>query len=245
MHNEERYLTSLFMNSNIWRTVALILIGVLLGYLVGRFELTSFNFSNPEPANQKVQVEEPAPEPTPELVEATEDDDPFLGGANAKVVIIDFSDYQCPFCNKFRTTIFSELKEDFLDTNKVKYVYRDFPLNIHPKAQNAAEAAQCANDQYKYWEMHDLLFEKQAEWGKSEPVNETLIGYATELGLNKTTFVNCLESGKYTEEVQKDRSDALAAGARGTPTLFINGEIIRGVPQSYESFKALIESELE
>lgn len=236
------------MNSNIWKTVALILIGVLLGYLVGRFELTSFSFSNPDLEAKKTQVEqedEKTPEPTPELKEATADDDPFLGAANAKVVIIDFSDYQCPFCNKFHTTIFANLKKDFLDTNKIKYVYRDFPLNIHPRAQNAAEAAQCAGDQNKYWEMNELLFEKQAEWGKSETVNEILISYAAELGLNKVTFSSCLNDGKYTEEVQKDREDAIASGARGTPTLFINGEIIRGVPQSYESFKALIESKLE
>lgn len=236
------------MNSNIWRTVALILIGVLLGYLVGRFELTSFSFSNPEPEAKNTQVEQEDknnPEPTPELKEATADDDPFLGAENAKVVIIDFSDFQCPFCDKFQTNIFPDLKKDFLDTNKVKYVYRDFPLNIHPKAQNAAEVAQCAGDQNKYWEMHELLFEKQAEWGKSTDINETLIGYSAELGLNKATLSDCLNSGKYREEVEKDREDALASGARGTPTLFVNGKILRGVPQSYESFKALIENELE
>ena len=141
--------------------------------------------------------------------------------------------------------IFPDFKKDFLDTNKAKYVYRDFPLNIHPPAQNAAEAAECAGDQNKYWEMHELLFENQSDWGRSAELNETLIGYATELGLNKATFSSCLNDDKYKEEVEKDREDALASGATGTPTLFVNGKILRGVPQSYESFKALIESELE
>ncbi|MFC1599967.1 DsbA family protein [Patescibacteria group bacterium] len=235
------------MNSNIWKTVALILIGALLGYMVGRFELTTISISDETTKNTNVEEEDKKTDTVPEieLKDATVDDDPFLGPENAQVVIIDFSDYQCPFCKKFYTNIFPEFKKDFLDTNKVKYVYRDFPLNIHPPAKNAAQAAQCAGDQNSYWEMHELLFEKQSEWGRAVELNETLIGYAVELGLNKATFSSCLNDEKYLEEVEKDRIDALASGAKGTPTLFVNGKIIRGVPQSYESFKALIESELE
>lgn len=237
------------MNSNIWRTAALILIGALLGYMVGRFELTTISITDDVTKKTNVEQEEKKtdtkPVTEPEPVEASEDDDAFLGGENAQVVVIDFSDYQCPFCKKFYTNIFPEFKKDFLDTNKVKYVYRDFPLNIHPPANNAAQAAECAGDQNSYWEMHDLLFEKQSDWGSAAELNETLIGYAVELGLNKTTFSSCLNDEKYKEEVEKDRDDALASGARGTPTLFVNGKITRGVPQSYESFKALIENELE
>lgn len=234
------------MNSNIWKTLSLILIGLIVGYVIGRFELTTISFSDDSGDKQNNAQEEVKDEVVePEYADATEDDDPFLGAEVSKVVVIDFSDYQCPFCKKFYTNIYPDFKKDFLDTKKVKYVYRDFPLNIHPPANNAAQAAECARDQNKYWEMHDLLFEKQSEWPASENLNETLIGYAVELGLNKNTFSTCLNDGKYAEEVQIDRSDAIAAGAKGTPTLFINGQIIRGVPQSYESFKALIESELE
>lgn len=236
------------MNSNVWKTISLIMIGVLLGYIFGKFDFVQLTESNYETKNIKVEQEDEDTEkedPTVELIEATEDDDPFLGAEVSQVVVIDFSDYQCPFCKKFYTNIFPEFKKEYLDTKKVKYVYRDFPLNIHPPAKVAAQAAECAKDQYKYWEMHDLLYEKQSEWSASEDLKETLIGYAVDLGLNKTTFSSCLNDGKYLEEVEKDRNDALAAGAKGTPTLFVNGEIIRGVPQSYESFKALIENELQ
>jgi len=233
------------MNSNIWKSLALIMMGLVLGYLIGRFELTSITIANEEVKKTQIEQEEKTEEPIVELVEATVDDDPFLGAEYAQVVIIDFSDYECPFCKKFYNNIFPDFKKDFLDTNKVKYVYRDFPLNIHPKAKNAAQAAECARDQNRFWEMHAKLFEKQSEWRKSTDLNETLVGYAVEIGLNKAVFSACLNDEKYLEEVEKDRADALAAGARGTPTLFVNGEIIRGVPQSYESFKALIESELE
>jgi protein-disulfide isomerase len=236
------------MNSNVWKTIALILIGVLLGYMFGKFDFASFNVSDYESKKIKVEQEDKnngKEEPKIELVEATEDDDPFLGAEVAQVVVIDFSDYECPFCKKFYTNIFPEFKKEFLDTKKVKYVYRDFPLNIHPKAKIAAQAAECARDQYKYWEMHGLLYDKQSEWSDSEDLKETLISYAVELRLNKAIFSSCLNDGKYLEEVEKDRNDALAAGAKGTPTLFVNGEIIRGLPQNYESFKALIESELQ
>jgi protein-disulfide isomerase len=233
------------MNSNIWRTVALILIGALLGYMVGRFEFTIISLTDTDVKKTNIEQEDEKADNKVVLVEATEDDDPFLGGENAQVVVIDFSDYQCPFCKKFYNNIFLDFKKDFLDTNKVKYVYRDFPLNIHPPAKIAAQAAECARDQNRYWEMHELLFKKQSEWSNAEELNETLISYAVELRLNKATFSSCLNDGKYLEEVEKDRSDALASGAKGTPTLFINGKIMRGVPQSYESFKALIESELE
>lgn len=231
-------------SQNIWQTAALILIGVLIGYMAGRFEFMVF----PQDVTEKTKVIADenvvtTPDP-PEIQIIDEDGDPSIGSNNASIVIVDFSDYQCPFCDKFYTTILPSLKKDYIDTGKIKYVYRDFPLNIHPKAMNAAMAAECANDQNKYWEMHDMIFDNQAEWGVSEDVNAILISYATELGLNTSTFTSCLNDEKYKEEIEKDRADAIKYGAKGTPTLFVNGKILRGVPQSYETFKNFIEGEL-
>ena len=94
----------------------------------------------------------------------TVDDDPVLGDANAKVTVIEFTDFQCPFCGRHFEQTFGQIKENYVDSGKVKYVLRDFPLSFHPHAEEAAEAAECANDQGKFWEMHDELFSNQAEW---------------------------------------------------------------------------------
>src|SRR3989344_9399332 len=98
-------------------------------------------------------------------VDVSADDDPVLGEKNAKVTIIEFSDFQCPFCSRFRDQTFDQIKSKYIDTGKVKFVYRDFPLTqIHPMAQKGAEASECADEQGKFWEYHDLLFQKQDEW---------------------------------------------------------------------------------
>jgi protein-disulfide isomerase len=242
--------------SNVWRTIALILLGIVLGYAIGRFELTTITFDNElkdskdsktevqQDDEDKEEAQQPSQPVTPTVQEIDLEDDPFLGDANASLVIVDFSDYQCPFCKKLYTDVFPQLKEDFIDTGKAKYVFKDFPLNIHPPAVFAHMAAECAGDQGKYWEMHALLFDKQSEWSKAEDVNATLIGYSTELGLNQALLSECLTSEKYREEVESDRDDAIGYGARGTPTLFINGKILRGLPQNYEQFKQLLENEL-
>lgn len=248
-------------SNNVWKTISLILLGVIIGYIIGRFELTTLKFDNVPEDTEKSQPTEQEKNDTGtdsdsdkttnteedteiKPIEVSIDDDPFLGEEDAKVTIVEFSDYQCPFCKKFFTDIFPSLKEDFIDTGKVKYVFRDLPLNIHPPAYNAALASECAEDQGKYWEMHDHLFDNQSDWGKAEDVNETLIGYASELGLKEAEFTDCLTSEKYKDEIDKDKEDATSYGARGTPTLFVNGKIVRGVPRSYDTFKEFIEEEL-
>lgn len=167
-----------------------------------------------------------------------EDDDPFLGDKNAKVVIVSFEDYQCPFCKRAFDQTFPLLKKEYIDTGKVKYVYRDFPLSFHPFAQKAAEAAECSQDQGKYWEMHDIIFNNQDAIEVSN-----LKQYASQLGLNTNEFNNCLDSGKYEEEVQKDFNEGQKYGVSGTPTFFINGKRLVGA-QPYSAFKSIIDQEL-
>lgn len=182
-------------------------------------------------------------------IEVSADDDAFLGPAKAKVTIIEFSDFQCPFCRSFWRETLGQIKNEYIDSGKsVKFVYRDFPLSsIHPLAQKYAEAAECADDQNKYWEMHDKIFEEQDKLGQGTisayGVND-IKKWAEELGLNDSEFNQCLDSGKYAAEVKKDFEDGSRAGANGTPTIFINGQVVVGA-QPFESFKAIIDEELK
>ena len=183
-----------------------------------------------------------------EPVEVSADDDPFIGPEDAKVTIIEFSDFQCPFCRSFWSGAFNQIKSEYIGAGKsVKFVYRDFPLSFHPMAQKYAEAAECAGDQNRYWEMHDKIFEEQEKLGtgtiSSLDVSDVK-GWAAELGLNSANFDQCLDSGKHAEEVRKDFADGSKAGVSGTPSFFINGNLLVGA-QPFESFKQIIDAELQ
>jgi protein-disulfide isomerase len=160
------------------------------------------------------------------------DDDPFLGPEDAKVTIVEFSDYACPFCARAESTIKQILK----NYPQVRWVYRDFP--VHSVGWKAAEAANCAGDQGKYWEYHDILFENQAFLTVKD-----LKQYAVNLGLDPIKFDSCLDSGKYASEVQKDFNDGRALGVHATPTFFVNGQVIVGA-QPYYVFQSAIEKAL-
>jgi protein-disulfide isomerase len=175
----------------------------------------------------------------PEIIEVSADDDAVLGDENAPITIIEFSDYECPFCARFYLNTLPRLKSEYIDTGKVKLIYRDFPLSsIHPNAQKAAEAAECAEEQGKYYEMHDKIFENQQAITTTD-----LKKYANEIGLDTNTFNVCLDSGEMAGEVQKDFQDGQLAGVRGTPTFFINGKPLVGA-QPFEAFQQIIEGEL-
>ncbi len=177
--------------------------------------------------------------PEPSAVKVSIDDDAILGKEDAPVTIIEFTDYQCPFCGRQFTQTYPQLKKDYIDTGKAKYVIRDFPLNsIHPQAQKAAEAAECAGEQKKYWEMHDKLFENQQSLDVA-----SLKSYAQQLGLNTADFNSCLDSGKMASEVAKDLSDGQSYGVQGTPATFVNGKLISGA-QPYSAFQQVIDAAL-
>ncbi|MBI2105828.1 DsbA family protein [Candidatus Woesearchaeota archaeon] len=170
------------------------------------------------------------------------DDDPFIGDENAPITMIEFSDFQCPFCKRFRDQAFDQLKSQYIDAGKVKFVYRDFPLSsIHPMAQKAAEAGECADDQGKFWEMHDKIFEGQSVWASSGV--SIFKQYAQELNLNSNEFDNCLDSGKYKDEVEKDLNDATRSGGQGTPYFLVGNQQISGA-QPFVAFQQAIESQL-
>ena len=164
------------------------------------------------------------------------DDDPAKGPADAPVTIIEFSDFQCPYCSRVNPTL-ARLKDRYGDS--IRIVFRDLPLlQIHPQAAKAAEAGACANEQGKFWPMHDLMFANQARLDVTN-----LKQHAATVGLDAAAFEKCLDSGKHTAEWQKDSADAEKAGVQSTPAFFINGRPVTGaVP--YEQFAEVINDEL-
>lgn len=172
--------------------------------------------------------------------------EPFRGATNAKVALIEFSDFQCPFCGKYDRETYPQLIKDYVDTGRVKYVWRDYPLDFHQDAGKAAEAARCARDQGRFWEMHDRLFANQQTIAATD-----LPKYAEALQLNAPTFQQCLDSGRYTADIQKAITDANGLGISGTPSFFIgvvqpNGTVKAAKKlvgaQPYATFKAAIDS---
>jgi protein-disulfide isomerase len=192
---------------------------------------------------QKAQAAKGRPvEAEPTAISA--DDDPAMGSEDAPVVVIEFSDFQCPFCKRFHETTLPKLIEQYVNTGKVRFVYRDFPLTqIHPNAGLAALAAECADEQNSFWPMHDLLFERQGEWAGSSNAQAVFEGYARELGLDVEQFSECLSSQRYAEEVLKDLRDGVSYGVKGTPAFFINGDKLEGA-WPFGKFKDVIDAAL-
>ncbi len=170
-------------------------------------------------------------------VEIAIDGRPYVGPDHAEVTIVEFTDYQCPFCGRhFRETL-PQLLSEYEDS--VKFVIRNFPRSsIHPFAQKASEAAECAFDQGKFWEYHDNLFENQAALDSA-----SLKTYAEEIGLDSDAFNACLDSGANAERVLRDFRDGQSYGVTGTPTFFINGQRVVGA-LPFRTFQSLIDAAL-
>ena len=222
--------------STLWKAST----GVLAVLFVISLFTGGFGIGNGE---VKVVNQPSAPSPglptTAGVVQVSVDDDPVKGDKNAPVTIIEFSDFQCPFCGRFYAETLGQIEEKYIKTGKVRFVYRDFPLtSIHPMAQKAAEAAECADEQEKFWEYHNTIFDNQQSLSL-----DNLKLWAANLGLDTNKFNDCLESNKYADEVNKDANDAVAAGGQGTPFFVINGRPLSGA-QPFAAFQAAIESSL-
>lgn len=173
---------------------------------------------------------------------------PMLGRADAPVTIVEFSDYQCPFCQRFFATTLPALKNEYVAKGKVRYVFRDFPLDqIHPQARKAAEAAHCAGEHAKYWEMHDLLFQNQRALAPPQ-----FAEHARTVGVDGAQLEECLSSGRHAARVARGLADAAAAGVQGTPSFvvgktkagdIVEGTLIRGT-QPMEMFRRIIDQTL-
>jgi protein-disulfide isomerase len=202
---------------------------------LGSLEDFFSKIKQPSPTQQAPEENE---KKVPVDMKTLADDDAFKGSEDAPVTIVEFSDFECPFCARFYKQTLGKIEEEYIKTGKVKLVYRDYPLPFHTHAQKAAEAAECAGEQGKFWEMHNKLFEEGVKGGV-----ESFKQFAADIGLDTEKFNDCLDSGKMAEEVQKDMKDGSAAGIRGTPGFIINGQLVSGA-QPFENFKRVIESEL-
>ncbi len=173
-------------------------------------------------------------------VTVDEDDDPVMGDEDAPILMVEFSDFQCPFCRKFYNETFSQIKENYIDTGLVRFAYRDLPLISlgHTDAIPAANAAQCARDQggdEMFFAYHDLVFEGQNKLGNGTVTipTESLYAYAEQLELDMDEFTQCQESLKYEEEINADAAVARAVGIGGTPGFVINGQVVTGAYPYY------------
>ena len=162
---------------------------------------------------------------------------PTKGPESAPITIVEYADFQCPYCTRALASL-KQVEEKY--AGKIRIVFRDFPLSqIHPFAAKAAEAGACANDQGKFWPMHDKLFANQTKLAVTD-----LKQHATDLGLDATEFGTCLDSGKHAAEIKKSVEEGQRYGLSGTPSFFINGRLIVGA-QPYDSFAQVIDEELE
>jgi protein-disulfide isomerase len=192
-------------------------------------------------------IQQPTQPPLTKIASVDTDGAPVKGKADAPVTIVEFGDFQCPFCGRFATDSLQQLVKNYVDTGQVKFVYKEYPLPFHPNAQPAALAAECANEQDKFWPYHDKLFATQSTWENqdSNTVKNTFEQYAVSLGLNALSFNNCLDSNKYSDKIKKESSEGSKYyGVNGTPTFYIGnnkaGYIQLVGAQPMPSFEELI-----
>jgi protein-disulfide isomerase len=198
-------------------------------------------------AQQQAPAQPAAPQPAPNLT-VRGDAIYVLGSSDAPLTMVEFTDYQCPFCGRFETATFPEIKKNFIDTGKMRLIVRDLPLTeLHPYALKAAQSVQCAGDQGKFWEMKDMVFRNQNKLD-----GDALAGYAKNLALDGDAFKSCMADGKHLKEIGDEAKYAQSLGITGTPTFIIgktSGNSVKGrmivgaLP--YENFAAVINGMLD
>jgi len=190
-----------------------------------------------EPAAKPAEPAEPAVKLTVDDVDL--EGVPFIGEEDAEITMVIYDDFQCPFCARFEQQAWLEIKEEYIDTGKAKFYYKHFPLGFHSHAQLAAEASECAHDQGKFWEYHDLMFENQADINE-----EQMKTWAEELELDMDDFNSCLDTHKYAEKVKLSMAEGQKVGVKGTPSVLVEDELVVGA-QPFDNFKKVIDKKLE
>lgn len=225
--------------------VALLVVAAfLIGVLFTKVQYLEKNQGTaPSTAQAPTQGTQPAAPQPGQKVNVSVGHLPPLGKSNAKVAIVAFEDFRCPFCDRFSKETLPQIKKDYLDTGKAKLYYRHYQF-LGPASVTAGNAAECANEQGKFWEFHDYLYNNQPdESDTSLYVTDKLTNIAGTLGMNTGQFQSCLDSKKYDKNVSSDLADGQKAGVTGTPTVFINGISIVGA-QPFSAFKTIIDQEL-
>jgi protein-disulfide isomerase len=242
---------------SLYFVAASILIGAILvaasvifsaGYLVKNLTSNVITATGSAPAAPTTGTPPAAGSPVKVVIRT---DAPSLGKSDAKVTIVEFADFQCPFCKQYYQKTFNEIKTKYIDTGKVKYVFMHFPLTqIHVNAQISGVASECANQQGKFWEYHDILYTQGQSNGDGLD-KASLEKYADQLALNKGTlgfgknkFNQCLESNATLKTVQADQAEGSKDGITGTPSFFINGKPLVGA-QPAANFEKIIEDALK
>ena len=210
--------------------------GLAVGFLAWGREVSSGTGRDPVASPREDKIV-PQSDNQVQRLNVSADDDPFVGPENATVTIIEFSDFECAYCVRFYKDTLGSLLDSY--PAEIRFVYRDFPLvSIHPNAKPAAEAAQCAFAQDKFWEFHNQLFENQTQLG-----DRLYLKIASDIGLDMAAFEQCYSSSAFSEEVSNDFESGRRLGVTGTPTFFVNGRPLIGA-QPLSAFTAIIEEEL-
>lgn len=191
--------------------------------------------------NQQPAAPTQPPSPTKVNPKITADD-PYLGKVDAKLTIVEFGDYQCPFCGRFFKDTEPQLKKDYIDTGKVKFVFKNLAF-LGKESTDAANAALCAKEQNKFWEYHDKIYSSQQGENQGAFSIDNLKKFAADLGLSTTQFNSCLDSQKYNAQVQADNAEASRLGFNSTPSTAIGDTPVIGA-QPYNSFKTIIDQKL-
>lgn len=228
--------------------VVLLLAFLVIGYLLGSlFPIKGGALSQattPTAAAPQQAPEAAAPDPKTVLEKLKNPRLPAKGDKNAPVTIIEFSDFECPFCARFYSETLSKIQSEYIDTGKAKIVYMHYPLSFHAKAKPLANAAECANDQGKFWEMHDKIFTENTAGTLTTATDETYKQWAATLGLNTSSFNTCFDNKTFESEIDKEFALGGEVGVSATPTFYINGRQLVGA-MPFESFKAIIDEELK
>ncbi len=209
--------------------ISIVLAGLMISKEIAKKNVSTTNPVQTQEPPQQVNIDVPAG--------AT-----VLGDNNAKVTIIEFADFQCPFCGEWQKTVFPNLKKNYIDNGKARFVFMDYAF-LGDESIRAAEAARCANEQNKFWEYHDTLYESQKGENEGAFADINLKQFAKDLKLDPAKFNECFDSKKYQPDLTEDLNKASSLGVQSTPTVFINGFKYEGL-QSYYAYSSAIEAEL-
>ena len=221
--------------------VGLLVVGAyFLGSYKTKYELLKTNGRGKGQEEVQAQPEKKTELGEAEWKEILQNPVAVKGSESAPVTIVEFTDYQCPFFDRYFQETYPSIMKEYVDKGKVRYVIRNLPLPFHQHAEEAAIAAYCAGQKGQYWEMHDKLFREQQAWEKANNAVELFAKYGDELGVD---IRDCQKDKQAKEVIGKDLELARKIGANGTPTFFINGKMLVGA-QPYSTFKAMIEAAL-
>lgn len=214
-----------------------------------KYDNTKHEIKDEKPHESKHEMEHEMDnnmEPSGDVSTIVSADDPIIGNVNSSITIVEFSDFECPFCESFYSDTLPQIKSEYIDTGKAKLIYRDFPLSFHQNAIPAHSAANCADMQGKFWQYHDILFDNQIKWSGMTSISfdDWLYERARETGLDLTLFDECMKLDDTMEEIWGDIDDAMKLGVSGTPTFFIcqNDDCTKIVgAQPFDVFADIIE----